>query len=369
VNRRRRLGLRIGAVACAASLGLIWWPSAAGAQGEAEVGWWYRLSGAEGEPSTGGAPAEPAGPPPTAPPLPAPFPTVPLPEDPPAPPVATPPPASVPEGGLYVANDTLGPLAMSAMRFHEGQVGETRLTLQFAEGGTGGGLPVVACPLLEGFEAVSNGAWRDRPAHDCARAISRGTINADGSMSFILSAAFQLGGQSTLDIVLLPEPGNGTPFSAPFQAVSPDALEIIGAAPNRPVPSSPANLPTSPATSSSFDADPRPAGSASRPQPAAPRPGSATAPTPAGGGAAAPAPASTGAAETVADVFEEKPWVRWVATALLVALALSLAAASNDRLRDAVPALARLGGRRGDDPSRGVGRFARTRAGRPPALT
>lgn len=372
MNPRRRLGLRLGALACLATLGLAWWPSAAGAEGDVEVGWWYRLSGGEGSPSGGGAPGEGAGPPTTAPPLPVPFPAAPLPEDPPAPPAALPPPASVPEGGLYVANDSVGPVAISALRFAVGQVGESRLTLRFADGGAGGGLPIVACPLLEGFQAVSNGAWRDRPAHDCERAMSRGTINADGSMSFVLAESFQQGGEQTLDIVLLPEPANGTPFSSPFEAVAPDALAVQGPPPARPLPTTPpAFEPGAGAPAGNGALAPRRGGTVSRPLPGGSAAPVTTAATGAGGEQVTGGGGGrSGAARTVAEVFDDRPWARVVSSVLLGLLAVSLVAASNDRVRVSVPALARLGGPGADAPRpRGVGRFARDRSGPPPALS
>lgn len=376
MKRRRRIALRAGAAVCLVTAGLLWWPSSAGAQAESappEVGWWHRYSGGEGTPSESGAPGETDGPPQTTPPLPVPFPAVPLPEEPPAAPAPVPPPASVPDGGMYVSNDSLGAVAMGAVRFHPqengGQVGESRLTLDFSSGGAGaGGLPIVACPLLEGFQAVSNGAWADRPAHDCQRALARGTIGADGTMSFVLSDAFQQAGQTTLDVVIMPEPNNGTPFSSTFKPVGSDALDSFGAVPDRqPAPSPPPFRPDPTAPAASFDAAPRPAGSVNRPQPAAPRPGSETAAPSAGGGAATPGSRS---AQPVVDLDEPWELARPVAIALLVALGLALAAASTDRLRTAVPVLARLAGPAGDGAgSRGVGRFARSRTGLPPALS
>jgi hypothetical protein len=357
----RRQLLRAGAVTCLAAIGLVWWPSPATAEGEAEVGWWYRLSGGvpEGSPESQSVSAASTkqAPPPTLPPTPVPPPVVPLPEDPPAAPTAVPPPASVPEGGLYVANDTFGALAIGAVRFHVGQVGETRLTLAFAEGGaSGGAIPIVACPLLEGFEAVANGSWRDRPAHDCARAQSLGTLGTDGSMSFVLSAAFQQGAQETLDIVLLPDPANGTPFSVTFDTVSPDALAVTGAAPERPLPpqQTPSFVPDPAAPAASFNPS---TGAAPR----SPSPGTSTAAggappaTPAAGAPGVTPEAPSSPAQAVSDVFDDRPWARWVATGILGAIALGMAAAS---VR--TPAAS---------AEKGVGRFARQREGLPPALT
>ena len=369
---RQVIGLRAGAVACVAAIGLLWWPASASAQAEAEVGWWYRLSGGTPEASSSSLSAEDAAPkssaaqaPPTTLPPTAPFPTVPLPEDPPGAPAPVPPPATVPEGGMYIANDTFGPLAIGAVRFNVGQIGESRLTLAFADGSASAGLlPVVACPLLEGFQAVANGSWRDRPAHDCARAQALGTIGTDGSLAFVLSDAFQQAGQETLDVVLLAEPGNGTPFSVVFDTVSADALDVVGAAPDRTTPASTAFTPDPDAPAASFNETAADAGSGSSRSPARPSTGGSVTPAPAAGGsAAAPGaapPAAPGAAQPVADVFDDRPWARWVATGILGALAVGLALASAGRFPGVAIATA------GD---MGVGRFARPREGAPPALT
>ena len=355
-----KLGLRIGAVTCVAAIVLVWWPSAATAAGEAEVGWWYRLTGGAPEASSSSEAATATraqAPPPTLPPAPAPFPTVPIPEDTDTPgvPAPVPPPATVPEGGMYIANDTLGPSAIGAVRFAVGQVGETRLTLQFAEGGASAGLiPIVACPLLEGFQAVANGAWRDRPAHDCARAQTLGTVNADGTITFVLSAAFQQAGQETLDVVILPEPTNGTPFSVAIDTVSADALAVTGAAPERPLPSAqPAFAPDPEAPAASYNSSAAPAASSGsvRATPGVP----ATVPPASGAPAPTAAPGESSAVQPVAELFDDRPWARWVATAILGALALGMAAASTRRPSG--------------DSDKGVGRFARHREGMPPALT
>ena len=192
----------------------------------------------------------------------------------------------------------------------------------------------------------------------------------------MLSAAFQQAGQETLDVVVLPEPTNGTPFSVPFQAVGPDSLAVGGPAPDRPVPTTaPSFAPNPPAPAASYGSNgsPRPAGSSSRPSPGNPSPGggqpSASAAGGGGGGTATPPTSGGGGIERVASVFDEAPsWARLVATVLLGLVAVAMAAASSDKVRAAVPALQRLAGA-GAPMDRGVGRFARTRDGRPPALS
>jgi len=155
-------------------------------------------------------------PPPTVPELP-----IPLPED-PGP--ATPNP-TVPDGGLWVANDPTGPVAVSALRFR-GDIGAGELTLRFAPGTTSVG-PMVACPTLRPFEPVEGGAWRDRPAHDCQRLSLTGRRTPDGTgMQFSIPQGFLPFGERVLDIVVLPDPTRGDPFSASFERPGDDALEV-----------------------------------------------------------------------------------------------------------------------------------------------
>lgn len=366
--RRRTAALRAGAALCLAAVGLLWWPApeVSAQSGPAEVGWWYRLSGDNPAPSgagAGGAAPAQAAPPPTLPPSPAPVPTIPVGEDdPPALPAPVPPPATVPEGGLYVANDAFGALAIAAVRFPVGQVGSSILTLAFADGAGGAALPIVACPLLEGFQAVANGAWRDRPAHDCDRASVSGALGSDGTLTFQLSERFQQAGQQTLDVVVLPLPGDGTPFSAPFQAVGADALEVLGPPPDRTA-ASPSSSGTGagPRVGSTPSAVPAQGGSGAR-SPAVGRVPAAPATPSAGAGGGEAAGGVTPVVQPVAELFDDRPWARWVATSILGVLAVAVAAASTGK----VPPLAGAGG---ESATKGVGRFARHREGPPPALT
>lgn len=162
-------------------------------------------------------------------PLPAPVPTVPTPPVtlPPSPGPGTPNP-SVPEGGLWVANDPTGPAAISALRF-AGDIGSGRLTLTFAAGSTVVG-PMVICPSLVPFTPVAGGAWSDRPADDCSRLSISGIIANDGlTVSFDIPQGFAAPGADALDILVLPSPISGDPFSLYFEAPSADALEVFAA--------------------------------------------------------------------------------------------------------------------------------------------
>lgn len=160
--------------------------------------------------------------PPPVPPPPLPDPPVTLPED-PGP--GTPNP-TVPEGGLWVANDPAGPVAISALRYR-GDIGSAELKLAFAPGSTTVG-PVVACPALSDWQPGPEGAWADRPAHDCDRLSISGGVATDGTaMTFAIPQSFLPFGQRVLDIILLPDPASGDVFSLMFQAPGDDSLQVI----------------------------------------------------------------------------------------------------------------------------------------------
>lgn len=160
-------------------------------------------------------------------PLPVPVPTI------PDPPVTLPddggpgaPNPGVPEGGLWVANDPTGPVAISALRYR-GDIGSGELTLRFASGSTTVG-PVIACPALSTFEPVAGGAWRDRPAHDCDRLSLTGRLTTDGSgLSFTIPQGFLPFGERVLDIVVLPARTAGDPFSLYFEPPGEDSFEVF----------------------------------------------------------------------------------------------------------------------------------------------
>lgn len=168
----------------------------------------------------------PGGGPVTTIPLPVPPPTI------PPPPVTLPDDQgpgtenpTVPEGGLWVANDSTGPSALSALRYR-GDIGTAELTLRFAPGSTTPG-PVVVCPALSEFEAGPSQAWPDRPAHDCQRLQLSGRLNIDGTgLLFTIPQSFSAFGERTLDIVVLPSPSSGDVFSLYFEKPGPDSLTV-----------------------------------------------------------------------------------------------------------------------------------------------
>lgn len=240
-RRRFSRGLSLICIAAGATLALV-----PGAKAEAPiaVGYWsralpFQADTVEGQ--SGSAAVRFAGMPRTAASaqqvpdttLPTPVTTSPPPVSPPTiPPIVTTPDpsqpapnASVPEGGLWVANDVSGAAAVSALRF-QGDIGSARLRLLFAPGSTVVG-PIVACPMLSSWTPEANGPWKNRPAHDCDRLAVTGSRTADGlGMQWDLPQGFSQFAERQLDIMLLPRPGSGDTFSLQFAAPTADALEI-----------------------------------------------------------------------------------------------------------------------------------------------
>lgn len=295
---RRRIA-RLAALACLATSGLVGFtPAPSSAEKPQAVGWWSRTLPMQAEAQaderagtdrtaevgevtglSGGAPVRfhsaaaprqdlPTDPtlpvpggeggPATTVPLPVPVPTVPplpvpLPED-PGPGVPNP---TVPDGGLWVANDPTGAVAMSAIRYR-GDIGAGELSLRFAPGSTNVG-PMVACPMLSEFQPVEGGAWKDRPAHDCDRLSLTGRRSADGTaMLFSIPQGFLPFGERVLDIVIMPAPGRGDPFSVYFEAPDAESLQVTqGQELPAPIPElpepDPFTLPTIAPDSTSFD--------------------------------------------------------------------------------------------------------------------
>lgn len=389
---KRRLS-RILAIVCIALgtvVGVL--PAPSSAEAPQAVGYWSRRLPFQGEPQVEGQsmrapvpftkaatpgqelPTDPTVPivegPATTVPLPVPVPTIPVPPvtTPPDPGPATPNPG-VPEGGLWVANDPTGPAAISALRYR-GDIGAGDLTLRFAPGSTVTG-PVVACPALSSFEPVEGGSWNDRPAHDCERMSLSGRLAADGTaMEFTIPQGFVPFGERVLDIVLLPAPGSGDPFSLFFEAPGEDSLvvtqgqELPPPAPELPE-LDPLTLPTIADTGSfsgdtgSFDVDlpPAPADEVAAPP---------TAPTELGSGAA-PSPIAD-----ILEPFRESRIARIICVLVLLGMGAAFLVFGGQPIRS--PRL--LGALAGDAPvlldrsptGRGIGRFRRERSAAPPRL-
>lgn len=350
------------------------------------VGWWYRdipLSDADaqgaavqglsvGAPvvavlhASGAGPTQEPPPPPTVPPLP--VPTVPPDVTVPDPGGNVPTPAPVPEGGLLVANDSTGVRGIAAMRFDVPGAGGAILTLRIAAGST----PftgVNACPALSDWLPGPDQPWSARPAHDCERMSVSSTVSADGStMTWALPDTFQRPDAVTYDVLLVPAGGDGTPYQLAFEKPGADALEVTSPYPAEdPTPAEP-DLDALPPPPAAFSPDGFDLGG----------PGIDELDTP-----VVPA-GDVDAAEERPDLVGrldealENPTTRRVATALLVALGAYAYWQSNQAEQRAPRLLGALSG-----PStlvahavlhpalarpRGIGRFARERAGPPPRL-
>ncbi len=218
-----------------------------GAEGPQATGWWSRrlpfTGGVEGQSASRAVPYTPSQElptdttlpvdttvpgegPVTTPPLPVPVPTVPTPpETVPGDPGPGTPNPTVPDGGLWVANDPAGAVAISAIRYR-GDIGAGELTLDFAPGSTTVGR-MVACPALSEFSPGPEGAWADRPAHDCERFSLTGRLTSDaGAVQFTIPQGFVPFGERVLDIVILPDPSVGDVFSVYFEPPGEDSLSV-----------------------------------------------------------------------------------------------------------------------------------------------
>ena len=145
-------------------------------------------------------------------------------------PVAVPPPPDAPPGGLYIALDPSGPLAIAAVSYAgtaESQGGT--VTLTFAEAPKG--VPTIdACVANAAINGAQAGAWETRPSHDCDAGRAEGSLSADGTtISFTLTSAF-LTAAETVDAVLVPT--GSAPFTAPI--AKPDGSSFTPAAPLTP---------------------------------------------------------------------------------------------------------------------------------------
>ena len=183
-----------------------------------------------------------------------------------------PAPATVPEDGLYVANDASGPTAISAVRYLAGGGGS--LTLSLADGAAPTGTEaIVACPVQGGFTPAQNGRWDAKPGYDPASCSIAGTIDATAAtVTFELPStlASSLG---DIAVVIAPDPKSTTPFSLPF--AKPDNSSFVVTSPSMSsggstftpsesayTPGSPVFSPSAPSSSPSFSTPAAPAASA-----------------------------------------------------------------------------------------------------------
>jgi len=157
-----------------------------------------------------------------------------------------PAPPFVPRGGLWVATDPSGQMAVSALRYRA-PAGQqiARLVLHVAQ--NSGRSPVLlACPAKSSWTPVQAGAWAERPTPGCDAASVSGKQSSDAtSWSFDVRGLARSG---TLDIVILPPGDASTTYSVAFDP--PSRTSIV----TEPVPGSPTptnSPPPNPSPSSS----------------------------------------------------------------------------------------------------------------------
>lgn len=139
-----------------------------------------------------------------------------------------PPPPSVPEGGLYVANEASGPAAVSAVRYLGGGSDGGTLTLTIAGSPGTGAEPLTACPVAGGFTAEQNGRWEAKPAYEDDACTVEGVFADDGAtVSFALDGTF-VSTLGDLQAVIVPTPGDPTPFQLSFEAPRDESLVAAG---------------------------------------------------------------------------------------------------------------------------------------------
>ena len=193
----RRVLRVLGVAALVAAGVVVAWPTGADAELPEAYGWWFRPEHkAVLLPEAGGVP------------------------------ITAPQSPTVPDEGLYVANDPSGPLAISALRFSTlTGSGEFLLVAKVAPNNTASGATVLACPALGTWDANQNGKWEDRPQDDCRNRKVNGTVDAGGrTMSFVIPPSFLASPDATeLDIALVPS--GPVPFQVAFD---PPLSEDVG---------------------------------------------------------------------------------------------------------------------------------------------
>jgi len=281
-----------------------------------------------------------------------------------------PAPPTVPEDGLYVANDSSGPSAIAAVRYRLESQAAGSLTITLADGSALTGTEeLVGCPALGGFEPAQNGRWDAAPAYDPEACVVVPVASEDGSaLKFDIPATFT-SALGDVSLVLAPAPGSVTPFSLAFDAPTDDSFTVTSTPPPSSSPTPVGGSPV-PSAAPAFTAPVPPSFSApSSPAPAAPEVAEEDE-------VAAPV-AEVASPPVAAAVAEESRAASVVAVMALLAVGGGLwwlsgkparaprllgsvggASAASVEAPAAVPASAQ-------PPRRGIGRFARPRTSPP----
>lgn len=296
-----------------------------------------------------------------------------LPEDPSGgllPALAVPAPPSAPDDGLYVESAGGGTdLAIAGVSYYTGGGVDATLTIEATAEADLSASTLAACPASEGWDAVQNGRWDDRPTYDPATCTFLGTVSGT-TVTFSIPASAHAPGSGFLSLVIVPAEGSGT-FSAAFEP--PTSASLVTSTPASPPAAAPA-----PAPSASPAFDPGPA-SSSFDVPATGAPSGFEAPTvpsvEAPSGADEVAATAPVAAAAVGE--EAGRAARYTAVAVLVAIGAALwflgsrpqraprllGSLGGGEVAPVVVPVAAVGGR-----PRGLGRFSRTRSAPPTAI-
>ena len=128
------------------------------------------------------------------------------------------------DGTLPVQNGPAGVLAFSALRYSlDGATGGT-LTLSFAGQAPAVVPSVLACRVSGQWSPGDDQSWDKAPAYDCAQHVAS---SGDGvSLTWELGPALTSG--DSLDIALVPDPADPTPFAVSFEAPTPGSFSPSG---------------------------------------------------------------------------------------------------------------------------------------------
>lgn len=140
-------------------------------------------------------------------------------------------PVVVPEGGMWVARDPSGDLAIAAVRIEVPPAGSARRLVLEAARVDGDPATVVVCRAAGAWEAADGGDWASRPDPDCDAGTAPATIESSDATSTFTFDLGRLGldpGQA-VDVVVLADPdaaAAGPFFSVAFNPVGASAVAI-----------------------------------------------------------------------------------------------------------------------------------------------
>ena len=136
------------------------------------------------------------------------------------------------DGTLPVQNGPAGVLAFSALRYSMGGATGGTLTLSFAGQAPAVVPSVLACRVTGQWSPGADQTWDKAPAYDCAQhAASTGD---SASLSWDLGPGVAAG--DLLDIALVPDPADPTPFAVSFELPTPGSFAPSGEAASVPAP-------------------------------------------------------------------------------------------------------------------------------------